>query len=402
MVANIKTITILVLDSVGIGALPDAADYGDVGSNTLGNIAKACGGLHLPNLSKLGLGNITAIDGVNPVSNPTAAFGRMASLSAGKDTTSGHWEIAGVVLDNPFPTYPNGFPTQLINAFTKAIGRSILGNKVASGTEIIQELGELHLHTGQPIVYTSADSVFQVAAHEDIISVEELYDICLCARRLLQGEYGVGRVIARPFIGEPGCFQRTARRRDFSLPPVRPTILDALCAANKQVWAVGKINDIFAGRGITQHALTHSNDEVIRQTLSFMNSKPAPDLIFSNLVDFDMLWGHRNDISGYATGLEQFDNLLPDLLAAVGPHHVLIITADHGCDPTTAGTDHTREYVPLLVYNPSGGAGINLGTRCTFADLAATIAQAFQVENPGPGCSFWLDYWQGETHSEHM
>jgi len=402
MAAKIETITILVLDSVGIGALPDANAYGDVGSNTLGNIATACGGVHLPNLGELGLGNIAPIAGVNPVAKPSAAFGRMASLSPGKDTTSGHWEIAGIVLDRPFPTFPNGFPPQLISAFSKAIGRAILGNKAASGTEIIKELGELHLRTGKPIVYTSADSVFQIAAHEDVIPVEELYYICRCARQLLQGEYGVGRVIARPFRGQPGGFIRTAQRRDFSLPPIRSTILDTLCANGKQVWAVGKIKDIFAGRGITRHATTHNNDEVMAKTISFMQSEQPPALIFSNLVDFDMLWGHRNDIKGYAAGLTRFDSQLPTMLSAVGPNQVLIITADHGCDPTTAGTDHTREYVPLLVYNPRGGAGINLGTRRTFADIAATLAEAFQLPNPGPGCSFWGNYWQGETLSERL
>ncbi len=386
----IRRVTIVVLDSVGIGALPDAERYGDAGSDTLGHLAAAVGGLHLPHLARFGLGNIAPLAGVAPSPQPLAAFGRMAEKSAGKDTTTGHWEMCGIVLDKPFPTYPDGFPPEVIEPFCRAIGRRVLGNKVASGTEIIVELGAEHVRTGWPIVYTSADSVFQIAAHEEIIPLPELYRICQAARHILQGEHAVGRVIARPFTGAPGQFRRTANRHDFSLPPPGATLLDLVAAAGKDVWAVGKISDVFAGRSVARSQPTRDNMEGIDCTLAFLRQprEGGPALIFANLVDFDMLWGHRNDPAGYAQGLAAFDARLPELAAAVGEDDMFIITADHGCDPTTPGTDHTREYVPLLVYSPGGQAGVDLGTRSTFADLGATVAEALGVANPGPGRSF--------------
>lgn len=381
-------VLLIVLDSAGCGALPDAAAYGDEGSNTLGHTAAAVGGLKLPHLAEMGLGNILPLEGVPPASEPRASWGRMAERSPGKDTTTGHWELAGLVLDRPFPVYPQGFPPEIIAEFTRRIGRPVLGNRPASGTTIIQELGEEHLRTGYPIVYTSADSVFQVAAHEDVIPVDELYRICRIAREILQGEYAVGRVIARPFTGTPGHFRRTERRHDFSLPPTGPTILDALSEAGVPVTAIGKINDIFAGRGITTAIRTANNEEGLRAI-----AKAAADvtagLIFANLVDFDMLYGHRNDPHGYAAALEAFDAALPGIIALLHPGDLLIITADHGCDPTTASTDHSREYVPLLVFNPARPAGRPLGTRQTFADVAATVAEAFALSWP-LGQSFLL------------
>jgi phosphopentomutase len=381
-------VILLVLDSVGVGELPDAAAYGDSGSNTLGNTAQAVGGLNLPNLGRLGIGNIISIQGVPAVAQPMGSYGKMAELSAGKDTTTGHWELCGIVSYQPFPTYPQGFPPEVIAAFTAATGYGVLGNKAASGTEIIQELGAEHMATGKLIIYTSADSVLQIAAHEQIIPLAELYRICTVTRELMQNEHGVGRVIARSFVGEPGQFTRTPNRRDFSLLPPQDTILDNLTAAGHQVWAVGKIEDIFAGKGITQSTHTKSNDETITTTITYLRELKQSGLIFANLVDFDMLWGHRNDVRGYAQGLEEFDARLPELLAALLPEDLLLIVADHGCDPTTDSTDHSREYVPVLAYTPSRPNGVNLGTRNTFADVAASLAKLFQVENPGPGTSF--------------
>ncbi|MBE3572588.1 MAG: phosphopentomutase [Moorella humiferrea] len=378
-------VIIIVLDSVGVGELPDAAAFGDAGSNTLGNIAARVN-LKLPNMARLGLGNIIPLRGIAPVGSPTAAYGKMASKSAGKDTTSGHWELAGLILEKPFPLYPHGFPPEIIEPFERAIGRKVLGNKPASGTVIIEELGAEHMRTGYPIVYTSADSVFQIAAHEDVIPVEELYRYCKIARRLLTGEHAVGRVIARPFIGEPGHFIRTDRRQDFSLEPPRPTLLDAVVNAGLQVMAVGKIKDIFAGRGISRWIHTHDNMDGIDQTCNFMR-EGGRGLIFTNLVDFDMRYGHRNDVTGYAGALEAFDRRLPELIEALNEGDVLVITADHGCDPTTTSTDHSREYVPLLIYGDKIRK-INIGVRPTFADLGATVAEMLDVPYDLAGESF--------------
>lgn len=378
---------IIVLDSVGIGELPDADQYGDVGSNTLGNTARAVGGLSLPNMQKLGLGNLTEVEGVPPCEPPLGAYGRMAEASAGKDTTTGHWELAGVYSPKPLPTYPQGFPKDLIAAFEQRIGRRTLGNYPASGTAIIAALGQEHMRTGYPIVYTSADSVFQVAAHEGVIPVEELYRICRLARELLVGEHNVGRVIARPFVGRPGDFTRTERRQDFSARPPEPTLLDRLIAAGQEVLAVGKIEDIFAHQGISRSVHTGNNATSLDQTLAFM-AEEGPGLIFTNLVDFDMLYGHRNDPQGYARALEDFDRRLPEIMAALRPDDLLIITADHGCDPVTPSTDHSREYVPLLVYGTAVKAGVNLGTRPTFADAAATVAELLGLAPLPFGTSF--------------
>lgn len=386
MQAIINRLTLIVLDSVGIGELPDAERYGDRGSNTLANTARAVGGLNLPNLGRLGLGNILAIEGVPPVKQPLAAYGRMAEASAGKDTTTGHWEIAGLLLERPFPVYPHGFPPEIIEPFEKRIGRPVLGNRAASGTAIIEELGEEHIRTGYPIVYTSADSVFQIAAHEEVIPVDELYRMCRVARELLTGPHAVGRVIARPFVGTPGAFKRTDRRRDFSLPPPAPTVLDLLTQNGYPVLAVGKIEDIFAGRGITEAIHTKDNMDGVDRTIACMR-RLERGLIFTNLVDFDMLYGHRNNPRGYAAALEAFDRRLPEILSAVRADEVLIITADHGCDPTTSSTDHSREYVPLLVYGPLVEPGVNLGTRSTFSDVAASVAEFFGLSYPR-GTSF--------------
>lgn len=375
------------LDSVGVGALPDAEQYGDQGSDTLGNTARAIGGLHLPNLQKMGLGNIHSILGVPAEPAPLAAYGRMAELSAAKDTIIGHWEIAGLITPEPFPTYPHGFPPELIAEYERRIERKVLGNYPASGTVIIEELGAEHMRTGSPIVYTSADSVFQVAAHEEIIPVEELYRICRIAREMLQGEHNVGRVIARPFVGTPGAFQRTDRRRDFSAPPPAPTLLDHVLQAGQTVWAVGKIEDIFAGQGISHAVHTHDNMDGVDKTLEAMQ-EAGPGLIFTNLVDFDMRFGHRNNAAGYAAALRAVDERVPELINALRSDDVLIFTADHGCDPTTPSTDHSREYVPLLVYGASIQGGVNLGTRATFADLGATIAEWLGMPPPRDGRSF--------------
>lgn len=372
----IRKVAIVVLDGTGIGALPDAGRYGDEGSNTLGNLSAAVGGLRVPHLQQLGLGNIGPIKGVPPAAKPVAAWGKMAERSPGKDTTTGHWEIAGVILDRPFPVYPNGFPPEVITAFEQRIGRRVLGNKPASGTAIIEELGAEHMRTGCPIVYTSADSVFQIAAHEEVIPVAELYRMCEIARSILVGEHAVARVIARPFVGQPGSFRRTERRHDFSLPPPRPTLLEALTARGYAVVGIGKIYDIFAGRGITKSIPVKNNAENIRRTIEAVRQM-APGIVFTNLVDFDTLYGHRNDPVGFARALEEFDAALPELMAAVAPDGALFITADHGCDPTTPSTDHSREYVPLLVWGPRLREGVALGVRATFADVAATIAEFF-------------------------
>jgi phosphopentomutase len=372
-------VVLITLDGVGIGALPDADRYGDVGANTLEHVARQCGGLTLPNLAKLGLGNILPLQGVSPAATPAAGFGRMLERSAGKDTTTGHWELTGVIQTEPFPTYPAGFPAGIIDAFARETGCVPLGNIAASGTEIIRLLGEEHLASGRPIVYTSADSVFQVAAHEEVIPVERLYEICRIARRILD-PYRVGRVIARPFVGScADDFRRTSRRHDFSLPPTAPTILDGLERAGHTVYGVGKIRDIFAGRGITDYVYSESNADGMAKTLQAL-SLVEGGLIFTNLVDFDMLFGHRLDPIGFGRALEEFDGWLPRLLQSLQPTDLVLITADHGCDPTTAGTDHGREFVPLLVWHPGLAAGRNLGDRDSFADVAATVADALGVD----------------------
>lgn len=381
MTGKISRVTLIVLDSAGVGALPDADRYGDEGTNTFFHCAKEAGGLYLPNLARLGLGNILDLRGVPPAAQPAGAYGKMAELSPGKDTTTGHWEIAGLILDKPFPLYPGGFPPEVINAFEEKIGRPVLGNKPASGTVIIEELGQEHIRTGYPIVYTSADSVFQIAAHEEIIPLTELYRMCGIARELLKGEHAVARVIARPFIGRPGSFHRTAGRHDYSLAPPGPTLLDMLSEKGFAVLAVGKIEDIFAGKGITRAVHTVSNMDGVDKTIEMMQGSER-GLIFTNLVDFDMVYGHRNDVRGYADALEAFDRRLPEIFSFLRDDEVLIVTADHGCDPTTPGTDHTREYVPLLASGAPVLPGINLGIRETFADLAASVAEMFGFDMP--------------------
>ncbi len=387
--SGINRVVVIVLDGVGVGELPDADQYGDKGSNTLGNIAKKLGGLNLPNLQRLGLGNITAIQGVPPVDSPEANFGKMAEVSPGKDSTTGHWEMGGVQLDFAFPTYPDGFPEEIIREFTKRIGREILGNKPASGTEIIKELGEEHVRTGKPIVYTSADSVFQIAAHEEVIPREELYRMCEIAREILQGKHAVARVIARPFIGTSADnFQRTRGRRDFSLKPPKPTILDILKKQGILTVGIGKIDDLYAGRGLTEKIHTKSNQQGIEETIRQLQ-KVKHGMIMTNLVDFDMLYGHRNNPEGFYNELRRFDESLQEILPLISKDTVLFITADHGNDPTTPSTDHAREYVPLLVYGPGIQKGVNLGIRTSFADLGQTVAEIFQVPETPSGTSFW-------------
>lgn len=367
-----------VLDSVGIGEMPDSYLYNDQGSATLQNIARERGGLYLPNLERLGLGLIEDIFGVGRPGDPQAAYGKMAEQSKGKDTTTGHWEIAGLHLEMPFPTYLNGFPEEVISRFEKEAGVKVLGNYPASGTVIIEELGDEHMRTQRPIVYTSADSVFQIAAHIDVIPLERLYELCEIARGILVGEHGVARVIARPFAGEPGSFYRTKDRRDYSLPPTGETILDVLVASGVPVTAIGKISDIFTGRGISTSLSAKSNNETMSQLL-FALDTVEEGLIFANSVDFDMVYGHRNDVEGYAKALEETDRYIPDVLRKLRIDDILVITADHGCDPTTQSTDHSREYVPLLVY---GIKPRNLGIRETFADVAQSIAEYFGVSYP--------------------
>lgn len=384
---NFRQVILIVLDSVGCGDAPDAANYGDEGSNTLGNIARAVGGLRLPNMGKLGLGNLTNINGVPPTQSSFGAFGRLTETSAGKDTTTGHWELAGVILDRPFPTYPNGFPPDLMTEYESRIGRGTLGNYPASGTEILKVLGEEHLRTGKPIIYTSADSVFQVAAHEEIIPTAELYRYCQIARQLLTGDHAVGRVIARPFVGVPGNFTRTEGRRDFSLEPSGVTILDSLKASGKAVMGVGKIEDIFAHRGLTTSDHTGNNMAGVDAIIKFLGTH-AEGLIFANLVDFDSLYGHRNDPAGYAAALEAFDQRLPEIMEAMHDSDILMITADHGNDPTTPGTDHSRERVPLMVVGDAVSQNTNIGTRASYADMAATIADLLCVPWSGAGTSF--------------
>src|SRR5579871_1344678 len=382
---SFRRIVWIVLDSVGIGEMPDAAAYGDQGSDTLGNIARQRQ-LHLPNLCRLGLANIKPLTGLTAAASPLGAYGRATLASPGKDTTTGHWEMAGIHLEKPFPLFPHGFPPEVMNEFERRIGRSSLGNKAASGTEIIRELGEEHMRTGSPIVYTSADSVFQVAAHEEVIPLFELYKICETAREILRGPYEVGRVIARPFIGSPGAFTRTANRHDYAVPPPKGMLLDALRSNGIETYSVGKIFDVFLGRGIGDHEKTKTNADGMAKTLTAMNELDR-GLIFVNLVDFDMLYGHRNDVDGYARALEEVDAWLPSLESALRPDDLLILTADHGCDPTTPSTDHSREYVPLLAYGKCARHGVNLGVRATLSDIGQTVADNFGT-TIGNGVSF--------------
>lgn len=385
-----RRVIIVVLDSVGIGEMPDAGKYGDLGSYTLGNVARQRGGLNLPHLQKLGLGNINSIMGVPAAPAPEGNFGKMSEQSLGKDTTTGHWEMAGVILERALPTFPRGFPMEFISLYEEAIGRKVIGNEVASGTEIIQRLGEEHVRTGKPIVYTSADSVFQVAAHEEIIPLPELMRICQIARNMLTDELQVGRVIARPFLGEAGHFYRTTNRHDFALEPPHKILLEYIKEQGLDVCTVGKIKDIYAGRGVTNSVLSKGNMEGVDKTLDYM-AKVDSGLIMTNLVDFDMVYGHRNDVAGYAKALEDFDARLPEIIKGLRSEDMLIITADHGCDPTVPGTDHTREYVPLLVCGPSLKKGVNLGVRSTFADLGATAAEYLRTEPLGVGKSFYTE-----------
>ncbi len=372
-------VILLVLDSLGIGELPDAAAYGDSGSDTLGNIARRRP-LRIPHLVELGIANIRPLSGLEPAAAPRAAYGRGATASPGKDTTTGHWEMAGIHLERAFPTYPLGFPEDIIQEFERRAGRRVLGNCPASGTEIIQRLGEEHLRTGRPIVYTSADSVFQIAAHEEVVPLEELYRMCEMAREILRGPHEVGRVIARPFVGTPGAFVRDgANRHDYAVPPPPGMLLDRLEEAGVCVYAVGKIHDIYLGRGIRGHVHSRSNAEGMAQTLEAVSTVPA-GLIFINLVDFDMLYGHRNDVEGYAAALEAVDAWLPELLGALRRDDLLILTADHGNDPTTPSTDHSREYVPLLAWGPRTRRGVDLGTRATLADIGQTVAANFLLQ----------------------
>lgn len=379
------------MDSVGAGALEDAGAYGDEGSNTLGNVARAVG-LRVPTLRVLGLDRVVDIGGYVSADKPRGAVGRMAEASAGKDSVTGHWELMGIVLDRPFPVFPDGFPQDLIGKFEQKIGRGTLGNYAASGTQIIEDLGAEHMRTGKPIVYTSADSVFQIAAHEEVIPLEDQYTINRVAYDLAVKAYGIGRVIARPFVGAPGSFRRTSNRRDFAMPPVAETVLDRLTAAQLPTIAIGKIEDLFAGRGISGAIHTRSDDEGMDAVASEMAST-SRGLIFANLVDFDTVYGHRNDAAGYAANLERFDKRLKDLLPRLKDDDLLVVTADHGNDPTTPSTDHSREHVPLLATGSRVRAGVSVGTRTTFADLGQTIADNFGVGPMEHGTSFL-----GEIH----
>ncbi len=379
-------VCLIVLDGCGVGAMPDAADYGDEGADTLGHAIQAAGRVALPNLTAFGLGTIHPATGLPPPARPRAFHGRMAELARGKDTATGHWEIMGVVTDTVFRTFPEGFPRPWIDSFSHRVGRGVLGNKPASGTEIIQELGARHQETGDLIVYTSADSVFQVAAHEETVPLEELYHCCEVAYDLVTPK-GVARVIARPFRGTPGNYWRTENRHDYTVPPPRPTVMQKLDAAGIPVTGVGKIRDIYAGAGVTHHVKATNNHDITARTIELLQQGRG-GLIFANLVDFDMLYGHRRNVEGFVRALEAFDRAVPSLIQALGTDGLLILTADHGNDPTAGGTDHCREYVPLLVFNPRRQVGHPLGVRSTFADIGATVADLFGVEGTGLGTSF--------------
>ncbi|MBI5969819.1 MAG: phosphopentomutase [Deltaproteobacteria bacterium] len=385
----VKRAVIMVFDGFGAGALPDAPSYGDAGSHTIDNVSRAVGKLHIPNLVGFGLGLIEGINAVEKTLTPIASYGRMREVSPGKDTETGHWEMSGVILDKPFPTYPGGFPPEIMERFTKATGYGWLGNCAASGTKIIEALGAEHIRTGRLIVYTSADSVFQIAGHVDVIPVEELYRVCEIARELLY-EYNIGRVIARPFAGHPGDFRRTDGRRDYSLAPCSETIIEKIKAAGQNVVGIGKIGDIFAHRGLTFEAHTKNNMDGIDKTIAALKESKT-GLIFTNLGDFDTLYGHRNDAVGYANALFEADARLPEIIAALDERDVFIITGDHGCDPTTQSTDHSREYVPLLVYGKGLKPGVNLGTRLSFADVGATLAEVFSIKGFKAGKSFFSE-----------
>ncbi len=384
-----KRVFLIVLDSFGCGAMPDAKAFGDEGVSTIRSVASSKF-FNAPNLKKLGLFNIDGVDVYEKETSPVAVYGRMSEVSNGKDTTIGHWEIAGIQSEYPLPTYPDGFPKEVLDEFSKAVGRGVLCNKPYSGTVVINEFGDEHVKTGDLIVYTSADSVFQVAAHEDVVPLEELYDICRKARKILQGKHGVGRVIARPFIGENGNYTRTSHRHDFSIEPPKITMLDELKAAGKDVLAIGKINDIFVGKGITEFTYTSGNPEGIEKTIEWMD-KDFEGLCFINLVDTDMLYGHRRDIDGYAKAISYFDDNLPTIMSKLRDDDILMITADHGCDPGyTLTTDHTREYIPFMMYK-KGIEPRNLGTRQTFTDIAATVLDYFDIKPEFPGTSIFKD-----------
>ena len=383
-----KRAFVIIIDGVGVGEMPDAGSYGDRGSDTLGNLSRATSGLNLPNLSRLGLGCIHSIQGVACPGKPLASYGKMAEMSPGKDSTTGHWELAGLVLDKPFPLFHQGFPEEILNTFQRETGLGYLGNYAASGTEIIKDLGEEHMKSGKPIIYTSADSVFQIAAHEEIIPLDQLYEICEISRKILNGPYAVARVIARPFIGnDPNEFVRTKYRKDFSLQPHGPTILKILFNSGIPTIALGKINDLYAYDGISNSIHTKTNLEGM-QALENALVNYDQGLIMINLVDFDMLWGHRNDKSGFKKGLEAFDHWLGTFMSRLKDDDICIITSDHGNDPTTSSTDHSREFVPILAFGPNIRNGIDLGTRESFADLQATLAKYFQVSQTAWGKSF--------------
>ena len=384
-----RRVIIIVVDSAGIGEMPDASEYGDEGSNTIGNTAQAVGGLNMPNCQRLGLGNLANIPGIPPVSRALGAFGKMLEASTGKDTTTGHWEFMGIILKEPFSLFPEGFPINIIDEFKRRTSRGVLGNKPASGTEIIHELGREHEASGDLIVYTSADSVFQIAAHEEVIPVEELYSYCEMARAILnESEYKVARVIARPFVGKWPEYTRTPNRHDFSYPPEDRLVLEELVDNGVFVYAVGKIYDIYEGHGITEYVKTRNNDEGMTRTIEYLQ-KVENGLIFTNLVDFDMKYGHRNDPAGYARALEEFDERLPEIMSAMRPEDILFITADHGCDPTMPSTDHSREKVPLLAYGMHLKENSNLGERRSFADLGQTVLEIFGLEQMPNGESFF-------------
>ena len=377
----------MVIDSVGIGALPDSQKFGDVNVDTLGNIVRSCKGIKIPNMIKLGLANIEGVDSLENIESPIGCYGRCSEVSKGKDTTTGHWEMTGVLVETPFKTFENGFPKDIIEEFERRSNRKVIGNKPASGTAILDELGEQHINTGEVIVYTSADSVFQIAAHEEIVSLDELYKMCEIAREIMMGDNAVARIIARPFIGKPGAFERTSNRRDYSLSPFEDTVLDNIKNSNLDVIGVGKIEDIFNKQGITEAIHTHDNMDGVDQTINYMK-KETKGLIFTNLVDFDSKYGHRRDVEGYKNALEEFDARIPEILENMNDDDVLIINSDHGNDPTYKGTDHTREYIPVLVYGKNLKSGLNLGTRNSFADIGATVADILNVEMPKHGQSF--------------
>ncbi len=400
MKTQIDRVLVLVMDSAGVGALPDAPRYGDEGANTLGHIAEYAmahgGAFSLPNLARIGLGNIIPLAGMAPASAPVGAYGKCGEISAGKDTSTGHWEIAGLEIEQPFPVFSDGFPEEILDPFRTRTGRDVIGNRPASGTAILDELGEEHMRTGALIVYTSADSVFQIAAHEELVPIADLYRYCEIAREILD-PYHVGRVIARPFVGDGvGRFQRTYNRRDYSVPPPQPTVLDHVCDAGIPVVGVGKIHDIYVGRGISETVKSAGNADGMDKTREALG-RVQRGLIMNNLVDFDALYGHRRNPGGYYDCLREFDEQLGALMEELRPEHdLLILTADHGNDPTMPGTDHTREYVPLLAYGPASAAGVNLGTRATFADIGATIADIFSVRRPPRGQSFLGAITSGE------